>query len=235
MTELHTSVLHETVRAATYDLVLLPDRSQTEAWRLRLLDAIKRVLDVAVALTVLVLISPVLLVAMAAVALTSRGPVIFRQLRAGKDGKPFTIYKLRTMHQSAADERELYEDMNELEGAPVFKIRRDPRITAVGRILRRTSLDEFPQLINVLRGEMSIVGPRPLPLQEIRHNSWGERLRLSVKPGLTCLWQIAGRTEIPYAEWMQLDGYYVQNRSLALDLRIMLKTIPAVLSGRGAY
>ncbi len=235
MTRAHTSLIDWAAQAAAFDVALVPERSQAEAWQLRLHEAVKRGLDVTVAAFVLLLASPVLLLAMAAVALTSRGPVIFRQLRAGKDGKPFTIYKLRTMRNGASDERDLYEDQNELDGAPVFKIRKDPRITRIGRLLRRSSIDELPQLVNVLRGEMSIVGPRPLPLDEIRHASWGEQLRLSVKPGLTCLWQIAGRTEIPYREWMQLDGYYVQNRSLALDLRIMLKTIPAVLSGRGAY
>ncbi len=195
----------------------------------------KRIVDVTLATFLLIAAAPILAVAAIAIKLTSRGPILFRQARAGLHGKPFTMYKLRTMYQGAAEDRNLFKALNELEGAPVFKIRRDPRITRVGRWLRRSSIDELPQLFNVLRGEMSLVGPRPLPLDEIRTENWGEWLRLSVRPGLTCLWQIAGRTEIPYGEWMQLDGYYVQNRSLALDLRIILKTIPAVLSGRGAY
>lgn len=235
MTQAQPALMNWTARALPFDLSLPArsrgiDRLADQAYR-----ASKRAIDVVLAALLLALTAPVLLVSIAAIKLTTDGPIFFSQRRAGRGGRPFRIYKLRTMRDRAADERVLYRDQNELEGAPVFKIRRDPRITAVGRFLRQSSIDELPQLLNVLRGQMSLVGPRPLPLDEIRSATWGEQLRLSVKPGLTCLWQIAGRTEIPYREWMQLDGYYVQNRSLALDLKIILKTLPAVLSGRGAY
>lgn len=235
MTVAQTTLLEWAAQAPPMELtVAVPSRGWAyTAHRLYLVA--KRIVDVTLATFLLIAAAPILAVAAIAIKLTSRGPILFRQARAGLHGKPFTMYKLRTMYQGAAEDRNLFKALNELEGAPVFKIRRDPRITRVGRWLRRSSIDELPQLFNVLRGEMSLVGPRPLPLDEIRTENWGEWLRLSVRPGLTCLWQIAGRTEIPYGEWMQLDGYYVQNRSLALDLRIILKTIPAVLSGRGAY
>ncbi|MBN1345060.1 MAG: sugar transferase [Phycisphaerae bacterium] len=235
MTQAQHALLDLPSRASGIDLTIspsLPDRAGLWDLAFRLP---KRVIDVTLSIVILTLSSPILLLAALAIKLTSPGPILFRQARAGRGGRPFKIYKLRTMRDRAADEKELYRELNELSGAPVFKIRRDPRITPVGRLLRRSSIDELPQLMNVLRGEMSIVGPRPLPLDEMRSASWGEHLRLSVKPGLTCLWQIAGRTEIPYREWMQLDGYYVQNRSLSLDFKIMMKTIPAILSGRGAY
>ncbi len=234
MTQARTSLLDWASEAPPLEFLPLKARG-TSALRVQAYEAAKRVIDVVLAGLLLVLTAPILLVSIVLVKLSSRGPILFRQLRAGRGGRPFTMYKLRTMYSGASDDKELFRDLNELQNAPVFKIRRDPRITTVGRYLRRSSIDELPQLVNVLRGEMSLVGPRPLPLDEIRSLDWGERLRLSVRPGLTCLWQIAGRSEIPYGEWMQLDGYYVQNRELSLDLKIILKTIPAVLSGRGAY
>lgn len=207
----------------------------SSALRERAREVVRRVMDVSLASLLLVATSPILCLAIIAIKLTSRGPMLFSQVRAGRGGSPFTMYKLRTMYVGAVDDRELFTNLDDYQGDPVFKIRHDPRITTVGRILRRSSIDELPQLVNVLRGEMTIVGPRPLPMDEVCSGRWGEWLRLSVKPGLTCLWQIAGRNEIPYSEWMQLDGYYVQNRGLGLDLKIILKTIPAVFSGRGAY
>lgn len=235
MTQAQPSLLDWTAQPAPSDASLtLPARGGS-AFRQQTYETTQRIIDVVLAVFLLVLTAPVVVVSIGLIRLTNGGPVLFRQLRAGRGGRPFTMYKLRTMYDGAADDKELFRHMDECQGAPVFKIRRDPRITALGRVLRQSSIDELPQLINVLRGEMSLVGPRPLPLDEIRPGSWGEHLRLSVKPGLTCLWQIAGRSEIPYREWMQLDGYYVQNRSLPLNLKIILKTIPAVLSGRGAY
>jgi len=235
MTQAQTTLVEWAAQAPPARLALtLPPRGVPYVRRQAYLVA-KRVMDVILTAFLLVLSAPILLVAAVAIKLTSKGPVLFRQARAGQHGRPFIMYKLRTMYAGAEDERALFEELNELAGSPVFKVRRDPRITWVGRLLRKSSIDELPQFVNVLRGEMSLVGPRPLPLNEVRTQSWGEYLRLSVKPGLTCLWQIAGRTEIPYREWMQLDGYYVQNRSLALDVMILIKTIPAVLSGRGAY
>jgi lipopolysaccharide/colanic/teichoic acid biosynthesis glycosyltransferase len=195
----------------------------------------KRVLDVALGVTLLACTLPLLGAAMLAIRLTSRGPALFRQQRAGRDGTPFTMYKLRTMYAGAEKDRGLVESLNEHTVGPCFKSQRDPRVTPVGRLLRSTSIDELPQLLNVILGDMSLVGPRPLPLGEVSTATHAERMRLTVKPGLTCLWQISGRTEIPYDEWIMLDLHYVQNRSTGLDLRILLQTIPAVLSGRGAY
>lgn len=195
----------------------------------------KRGLDIAVALIALVMVAPILAVAAALIQGTSPGPVLFRQQRAGRGRAPFGMLKLRTMYVGADDDKELFRPFNEMRGGPCFKMRRDPRVTAVGRILRRTSIDELPQLWNVLRGEMTLVGPRPLPLDEVSDRTAAQRVRHSVKPGLTCLWQVSGRTEIPYDEWLALDLWYVRHRSFSLDLRILIKTVPAVLSGRGAY
>lgn len=194
----------------------------------------KRVIDLVLSLAMLVLAAPIMVAAAVAIKATSRGPILFRQLRAGREGRPFTMYKFRSMVNGAEEARTGLNFLNEAEG-PVFKLRQDPRLTWMGRILRRTSIDELPQLFNVLRGEMSLVGPRPLPLNEVMTGSPAERSRLEVTPGLTCLWQISGRCEVPYSEWMQLDLLYIQNRSLKLDLQILLRTIPAVLSCRGAY
>lgn len=195
----------------------------------------KQVLDYAAALLALLLLAlPLALVALV-IRLTSPGPVLFRQLRSGLNGSPFTMYKFRTMVTDAEQRKHELEAMNEMRG-PVFKVTKDPRITPVGKILRRFSIDELPQLFNVLRGEMSIVGPRPLPVDEIRaiHDP-AHRRRLSVKPGLTCLWQVSGRNKIvEFKDWVRLDLEYIDNWSLWLDFKILLRTIPAVVFGTGA-
>ncbi|MFQ5430511.1 MAG: sugar transferase [Phycisphaerae bacterium] len=196
---------------------------------------LSRLMDVVLSILALIVFSPILLAAMLAIRLTSRGPVIFRQQRAGRDRVPFAMYKLRTMYQGADDDKELFRGSNALATGPCFKMRDDPRVTAVGRWLRRLSIDELPQFYNVLRGDMALVGPRPIPLDEVRTDTIEQRLRFRVKPGITCLWQVSGRTEIPYAEWLALDAWYVRHRTLRLDAQILLKTIPAVLSCRGAY
>ncbi len=194
----------------------------------------KRVLDVAGALVALVLCSPLLLIAAMAIKLESRGPLFYRSIRIGKDGRPFTFLKLRSMVRDADRRRHQITHLNECDG-PVFKISRDPRVTRVGRFLRTTSIDEIPQFVNVLRGEMSLVGPRPpIPEEVAQYEPWQLR-RLDVLPGITCLWQISGRSRIGFQEWMRLDLEYIQHRSLALDLRILVRTIPAVLSREGAY
>jgi lipopolysaccharide/colanic/teichoic acid biosynthesis glycosyltransferase len=198
-------------------------------------ERLSRGLDIAVALVVLLLASPLMLLAMLAIKLTSSGPVFFRQPRVGRQQRSFLMYKFRSMYVGADDDKELFRRHNALPTGPCFKMRRDPRVTMVGRWLRRTSIDELPQLFNVLGGDMALVGPRPLPLDEARADTPEQRLRFAVKPGLTCLWQVSGRTEIPYEEWLALDVWYVLNRSLSLDAQILFKTIPAVLSGRGAY
>jgi exopolysaccharide biosynthesis polyprenyl glycosylphosphotransferase len=199
-------------------------------WRL----AVKRAMDIVGSLFALVLISPVLLIAALAVALTSAGPVFFVQERIGRDGRPFRMYKFRSMTKDAVERRIHHEDANELSG-PIFKIRSDPRITPVGRILRKLSIDEMPQLVNVLRGDMSLVGPRPPLPGEFRRYGPREMQRLSVTPGMTCSWQVSGRSEIDWDEWVELDLQYIRTWSLLLDVKLLLLTIPAVLSGRGAY
>lgn len=198
-------------------------------------SVLKQVLDFVGALLLLLLLAlPLALVALL-IKLTSPGPVMFRQQRSGLNGAPFTIYKFRTMVTNAEQLKHELEAMNEMRG-PVFKVTKDPRITPIGKFLRRYSIDELPQLFNVLRGEMSLVGPRPLPVDEVkRFGDVAHRRRLSVKPGLTCLWQVSGRNEITeFKDWVRLDLEYIDNWSLWLDLKILLRTIPAVLAGTGA-
>jgi exopolysaccharide biosynthesis polyprenyl glycosylphosphotransferase len=196
---------------------------------------VKQVIDFTLALFFLIIGSPVLLLISLAIKFTSPGPILFRQKRCGLNGQPFTILKFRTMETNAEQRKAELAAMNEMSG-PVFKIKNDPRVTPVGRILRKFSADELPQLFNVLRGEMSLVGPRPLPVDEVkRFNDLAHRRRLSVKPGLTCLWQISGRNNVSdFRDWVRLDLEYIDNWSLWLDLKIMWRTIPIVLIGTGA-
>jgi len=194
----------------------------------------KRVIDVIGASVALLLLGlPMALVALA-IKLESGGPVFYRQTRLGENGLPFRFLKFRSMVANAESIRADLEAVNEASG-PVFKIRRDPRITPVGRWIRKTSLDETPQLFHVLMGQMSLVGPRPPLPEEVENYEPWQRERLAVRPGLTCIWQISGRSDIPFERWVELDIEYVRRRSLWLDLKILLLTIPAVLSGRGAY
>jgi exopolysaccharide biosynthesis polyprenyl glycosylphosphotransferase len=194
----------------------------------------KRILDITVAAAALLFFSPVLLIAAVAIKLTSPGPVFFLQERIGLNKRRFKIFKFRTMVPNAEKMMYALEKHNEATG-PVFKIRNDPRITRVGKFLRKTSIDELPQLINVLRSDMSLVGPRPLPLRDYEgfNEDW-QRRRFSVKPGITCLWQVNGRSEISFNQWMLLDLQYMDEWSLWLDLKILAKTVPAVLRGAGA-
>lgn len=193
----------------------------------------KRCLDIVVALAVLALAAlPMLCIALA-IRLTSPGPVLFRQLRVGKGGRLFTMYKFRSMYQDAELRLAEVMHLNEAVG-PIFKIRNDPRVTPIGRWLRRTSLDELPQLFNVLRGEMSLVGPRPPLMREVLDYEPWHLERLTVKPGITGLWQVSGRSNLPFQEMMRLDIEYVIHWSLWLDLRLLALTIVTVLSGRGA-
>jgi exopolysaccharide biosynthesis polyprenyl glycosylphosphotransferase len=195
----------------------------------------KRAIDLAGALIGLISLSWLILLAALLIKLTSRGPVFFRQLRGGRHGKPFMMFKFRTMTTDAEMRRAEYLAFNQMSG-PVFKIDDDPRVTRIGRILRRTSIDELPQLVNVLRGEMSLVGPRPLPLYEVdKFETPAQRRRLSVAPGLTCLWQISGRNKIKnFQDWVSLDLLYIDSWSLWLDIKILCKTVPIVLLGFGA-
>lgn len=194
---------------------------------------IKRALDVVGAAAGLILSAPLFALAALAIRTTSPGPVLFRQERCGQNGRRFVMLKFRSMYVGAEDELEELRDANEMDG-PVFKLREDPRVTPVGRLLRRYSIDELPQLWNVLRGEMSIVGPRPPVPPEVRQYADFDMRRLSMRPGLTCLWQVSGRNRIGFAEWVKLDLQYIDHWSLGLDLLIILRTIPAVLSGKGA-
>ncbi len=195
----------------------------------------KLLLDFTGALALLLLSALPMLAIALLIKLTSPGPVLFRQQRSGLNGRPFCIYKFRTMMTNAEQVKHELAAMNEMTG-PVFKITNDPRVTPVGKWLRKFSLDEFPQLFNVLRGEMSLVGPRPLPVDEVRRfNDLAHRRRLSVKPGLTCLWQVSGRNKISdFKEWVRLDLEYIDNWSIWLDLQILLRTVPVVLAGTGA-
>ena len=196
--------------------------------------AIKRTFDVLGATLLLVLLSPLLLVIALAVSLTSRGPVLYRSARPGMGGAPFDCLKFRTMRDDAERAQAQLEALNEMDGA-LFKIRDDPRVTAVGRLLRRFSLDELPQLINVVRGEMSLVGPRPLPLRDFAKLDEWHKKRYLVLPGITGLWQVSGRAELDFDELVRLDFLYLERWSVALDLVILLKTVPAVLMRRGAF
>jgi len=194
----------------------------------------KRLLDVVLASAGMLIAVPLLAIAAVAIKLDSPGPVFHRATRVGKDGRRFTFLKLRSMRADAEELRGLLLHRNITKG-PTFKLHDDPRVTRVGRLLRKTSLDELPQLLHVLSGEMSLVGPRPPFPEEVEHYEPWMRRRLEVRPGLTCLWQIRGRSDLPFEEWMRLDVEYVERCSLALDLKILLLTVPAVLSGRGAY
>lgn len=194
---------------------------------------LKRVLDFVMALGLLLILSPLLLVLALLIKLTSRGPVLYRQTRCGLGGRRFTLHKFRSMHPDADLRREELEALNEMDG-PAFKIRNDPRCTPVGRFMRRFSLDELPQLFDILKGDMSFVGPRPpLPEEVEKYERW-QRRRLRMQPGLTCLWALEGRSQLSFRRWMELDLQYIDNWSPALDWIILLKTIPVVLLGRGA-
>jgi exopolysaccharide biosynthesis polyprenyl glycosylphosphotransferase len=196
---------------------------------------IKQVIDIFGALFLVILSALPLIVAALAIRLTSPGPVLFRQRRCGLNGRPFTMWKFRTMGSDAEQRKMELAALNEMTG-PVFKLSNDPRVTSVGRFLRKWSIDEFPQLFNVLRGEMSLVGPRPLPVDEVeRFDDPAHRRRLSVKPGLTCLWQVCGRNNVcDFKEWVRLDLEYIDNWSLWLDVKILCRTVPVVLVGTGA-
>jgi exopolysaccharide biosynthesis polyprenyl glycosylphosphotransferase len=194
---------------------------------------VKRALDVVGATIGILLLSPLLALTALAIKLEDRGPVFFVQERSGLYGRTFRMYKFRSMVADAEKQKSALEKLNEMSG-PVFKMKRDPRITRVGALIRKTSIDELPQLWNVLRGEMSVVGPRPpIPSEVARYERWQMR-RLSMKPGLTCIWQVSGRNAVDFDNWMRLDLEYIDNWSLFLDVKLILKTFPVVFTGRGA-
>ncbi len=193
----------------------------------------KRSLDIVGALMLIVVLSPVWMAAALAIKLSSPGPIIFKQRRSGLGGEPFTIYKFRTMVVDAEKRQQELRKLNEQDG-PAFKLTRDPRVTRVGAFLRKTSIDELPQLLNVLQGNMSLVGPRPLPIKEQEGCEQWQRHRLNVTPGLTCIWQVKGRSQVTFAEWVRMDVEYIRRRTIFSDLNILLSTIPSVLLRKGA-
>jgi exopolysaccharide biosynthesis polyprenyl glycosylphosphotransferase len=195
----------------------------------------KLLLDFLGGILLIFFLSPIFFAAAIAIKVNSRGPILFRQQRCGLNGRPFTMLKFRSMVTDAEQQKHELEALNEMQG-PVFKLTNDPRVTNVGRFLRKFSIDEFPQLFNVIRGEMSLVGPRPLPVNEVkRFDDPAHRRRLSVKPGLTCLWQVSGRNNVNnFRDWVRLDLEYIDNWSFWLDVKILWRTIPVVLAGTGA-
>ncbi|MEZ5301698.1 MAG: sugar transferase [Verrucomicrobiales bacterium] len=214
------------------DRLMLVFRSTPEfSWAI----LFKEFIDKTGALILLILSSPIWLFAAIGIKLSSPGPIIFRQTRGGRHGKPFTMLKFRTMRSDAEEIKKSLQASNQMDG-PVFKLDDDPRIFKFGRFLRRKSIDELPQLLNVLAGDMSLVGPRPLPVYEVEKiEESKQRRRLSVKPGLTCLWQVSGRNEITsFEKWVELDLKYIDNWSIWLDIKILARTVPVVLMGSGA-
>jgi exopolysaccharide biosynthesis polyprenyl glycosylphosphotransferase len=196
---------------------------------------VKRIIDLIGSAALLVALAPLFALVALLIKLDSPGPIFFAQERVGYNKRRFKVLKFRTMVVEAEQQQQMLEHLNEVEG-PVFKIRKDPRITRIGAFLRRFSIDELPQLINVLKGEMSLVGPRPLPVRDVaRIDVSAHKRRFSIKPGITCLWQVNGRSHIGFEDWVRLDLEYIDTWSLGLDFRILLKTIPVVLKGSGAY
>ena len=202
------------------------------AFLVRPLPLWKRLIDLTIGSIVLLLALPVMVIVTLAIRVSDPGPILFRQKRAGLGGRPFTIYKFRTMIVDAESKQAQLRHRNEQDG-PAFKIKHDPRITRLGRFLRETSLDELPQLINVLKGDMSLVGPRPLPVEESNQCATWHRRRLDVTPGLTCIWQVKGRSNVSFVEWIRMDRSYIRAQSLWQDVKLMLMTVPSILLRRG--
>ncbi len=208
--------------------------AQPAARESRLYLTVKRALDIVVVLLLLALLAPVFVIIGLSIYMEDRGPIFYRQVRAGRDGRPFTFYKFRSMVVNAEQIQEQLQSKNEASG-PIFKMRDDPRVTKTGRWLRRSSLDELPQLINVLLGDVSLVGPRPQLPSEVEQYKPHHRQRLSVQPGLLCLREVSGRSKLTFEEWVELDLLYIQHRGLRMDASIFLRAIKAVLKGDGAY
>jgi exopolysaccharide biosynthesis polyprenyl glycosylphosphotransferase len=195
----------------------------------------KRVFDILASAILLIMLMPLFLGVALAIRLEDPGPVLFKQRRVGRWGELFTMWKFRSMYTDAEERKKELMAQNEMEGGVLFKMKDDPRITQVGRIIRKTSIDELPQLWNVLKGEMSLVGPRPPVPQEVDQYSLADRRRLEVIPGITCIWQVSGRSDIPFDQQVELDVQYIQSQSFWNDIKILLKTVPALLFGTGAY
>lgn len=198
-----------------------------------LYEVIKRIIDIVASFTGLIVLSPLMLVVSILIKLESKGEVIFKQKRVGLNGKEFYMYKFRSMVINAEELKAELESQNEMSG-PMFKMKDDPRITKIGKFIRKTSIDELPQLINVIKGDMSLVGPRPSLPKEVEEFETWMRERLEVKPGLTCIWQVSGRNNIDFEDWMKLDIKYVRERSLALDFKLIFKTIFVLFGDKNA-
>ncbi|MFI3270506.1 MAG: sugar transferase [Pseudomonadota bacterium] len=196
---------------------------------------IKRLLDIIVSSVALILMAPIFILCGLAIVLEDGVPIFFKQVRVGAFGNLFEMYKLRSMKQDAEDELEALQNINESSDGITFKMRKDPRITRVGTFLRKASLDELPQLYNVLRGNMSLVGPRPALPSEVEEYTLEQRRRLNIKPGITCFWQVSGRSNLSFNQQVRLDVMYLESQSFWLDIKLLLKTIPAVIFARGAY
>jgi exopolysaccharide biosynthesis polyprenyl glycosylphosphotransferase len=196
---------------------------------------LKRIIDIAGSIILLILLLPFLAWIALMIKLSSPGPVFFKQTRIGKWATPFCMYKFRSMYVDAEARKLVLAGSNEMRGGVTFKIKHDPRITPIGRHIRRASIDELPQLWNVLKGDMSLVGPRPAVPSEVNQHTLSDRRRLEVKPGITCIWQVSGRSNIPFDQQVELDAAYIDSQSFWMDFKLLLKTIPAVLLGRGAF
>ena len=218
------------VHAGPPRLQRAPGLLRAPSWQL----IAKRTIDIIGSLGLLLLLAPLLMVIAIAIVASSRGPIFYVQERVTREGRSFPMVKFRSMFRDADHRRDEILDLNEASG-PIFKVRDDPRVTAVGRLLRKFSLDELPQLLNVLLGHMSLVGPRPPLPEEVATYNHLQRRRLAVRAGLTCIWQVSGRSDVDFDRWVEMDLEYIDTWTLALDLRLLLRTIPAVLTGRGAY
>lgn len=196
---------------------------------------IKRLMDIVASAILMVLLMPLFLGVALAIRLEDPGPILFKQVRVGRWGQLFTMWKFRSMYTDAEERKKALMAQNEMQGGVIFKMKNDPRVTRVGRIIRKTSIDELPQLWNVLKGEMSLVGPRPPVPAEVNEYSLADRRRLEVIPGITCIWQVSGRSNIPFDQQVELDVQYIQSQSIWTDIKILFKTVPALLFGVGAY
>jgi exopolysaccharide biosynthesis polyprenyl glycosylphosphotransferase len=221
--------------STTQPVITMLDTGRVAAGDLSTYALCKRALDITVATLGLLILSPMLLLVFLAIRLDSPGPVLFSQPRVGAGGKPFRCWKLRSMYRDAESRKATLMSANEMEGGVLFKMKKDPRVTRVGRFLRKASIDELPQLWNVFNGDMSLVGPRPPLPGEYEQYTAHEKQRLQVKPGITCFWQVSGRSDLPFPEQVRLDLHYAEVRSLWVDLKILARTVPAVLFARGAY
>jgi lipopolysaccharide/colanic/teichoic acid biosynthesis glycosyltransferase len=226
-----------TWRNTAYDgpIEVLPESGSRALPGKRLYLSAKRCLDASLAALGLLALLPLFPLLALAIRIDSKGPVLFSQTRVGQGGREFRCWKLRSMYVDAEARKQELIEQNEMAGGVTFKMKRDPRITRIGRFIRKASIDEFPQLWNVLIGDMSLVGPRPAVPGEVAKYTPYERGRLAVKPGITCLWQVSGRSDLPFEQQVALDIDYARRRSIGLDIDILLRTIPAVLFARGAY